>query len=317
MPAPPAFSSILIPLDGSALSERALPYAVRLARSRESRIVLVRATDPGHDHVDGLVEAEAYLESIAQRVGKAGVRAEPAAPTGEAAPTILSEIELRDCDLVVMSTHGRSGLGRWIYGSVADRVLRRADVPVLLVPATCDRPWPPRESLRLTVTLDGSHLAFSVLEPARRLATALQAELQLLQVVVPPMEGVYADAMPYTPFDRDAEQAAARAGLEEVARDLRAHGLRVTTHAAVGRPAATIAHLALAHGSHLIAMATHGRGGLARLVLGSVASDVLQRSSIPLLVVRPDAAAPLSEPVSCAGRPARPGGAPDERSRGT
>jgi nucleotide-binding universal stress UspA family protein len=165
--------TILVPLDGSALSERALPVGIELARALGARLVLVcvagtapaihrgfsdedrraisaqyanvkeedhlLSTDPrmvehAQAQVLAVAEAERYLASVAAKVAEQGLRAEGAVPYGAASEGILTEIDLRSADLVVMSTHGRSGLSRLIGGSVAQAVLARSTVPVMLVP---------------------------------------------------------------------------------------------------------------------------------------------------------------------------------------
>ncbi len=280
-------TTILVPLDGSPLSERAIPFATRLARAPGARLVLVRSVEAERDLVEGASHTRTYLEAHAGALVSEGVDVATAVPAGAPAPAILGEVRARSVDLIVMSTHGRSGLGRWLYGSVADRVLRRAGVPVLLVPPNADQPWPSEGPLRVLVTLDGSDLATEVLEPAVEMARVLAAEIQLLLVVVPPTDGLYADAIPFTGIEPEVELGQSEAYLEMLAGSLRDRGMRVTVHATIGRPISTIVDMAKAQGSHVVAMATHGRGGLARLVLGSVATGVLQRSSAPLLVLRP------------------------------
>ncbi len=292
-------SSILVPLDGSSLSERALPYAARLASAPGSRLVLVRAVETDRDMVDGAGSPRAYLEEHACRLETDGVTVDVAVAWGMAAPAILSEIRRHAVDGVVMSTHGRSGLGRWLYGSVADRVLRRAGIPVLLVPPNVGRAWPGDDIPRILVTLDGSDLAAEILRPAVELASALGAELVLLLVLTPPMDGLYAEAIPFSGIAPGVELDQARSYLDMQAQELRGLGVAASVHAKVGQPISTIVDTALAEECDAIAMATHGRGGLARLVLGSVATGVLQRSSVPLLVLRPAgvATSPVVAPV--------------------
>jgi nucleotide-binding universal stress UspA family protein len=279
--------SIVVALDGSAFAERALPFATAVAERSGARLVLVRAAPD-----DDLVEAHDYLRGLAapsRGIGGHGER--PAVDTvahpGVPAAVLLDEAHRRGADLLVLATHGRSGLGRWRYGSVADAVLRHADVPLLLVPATGDRTWPGDRAPRLLVTLDGSDFARQALPAAQALAQLTGAEVVLLRVVEPP------DSSPFTPAVEEQllgaapEVTAAEAYLEEVAAGLRAGGGEVTTCAVAGPAAPTIAAVARDRDVDLIVMATHGRGGLARAVLGSVASGTLHRTDRPLLLVRP------------------------------
>ena len=144
--------TILIPLDGSSLAEAALPRATELAHASDAGLLLIRAAEahtlPGMDPTDAQVkviaEAEAYLAAVRERLGVQGIRkVETSVWYGPAAYSIVEATRLRKADLIVMSTHGRSGLGRFILGSVAESVLRGTTVPILLIrapEAPVDRP---------------------------------------------------------------------------------------------------------------------------------------------------------------------------------
>jgi nucleotide-binding universal stress UspA family protein len=295
--------TILVPQDGSVLAEQAIPYAVRLARSTGATIVLVRATaasplpgaDAGVTERAAIARAEAELGAIADRLRDDGLTVNTHVFYDAADTAILTAARQEDADLIVMSTHGRSGLNRWVYGSVADAVMRAAPVPVLLVPATCTTTWAAERPLRLLVPLDGSAIAEAALGPVGELATALGAELLLTQVVELPVP-MLTDGAVYIPdWDPEEELVSARQYLEDTAAGPRATGCTVRTEAiagplsVVGQAARVIADTAAQEDVDVIAMATHGRGGLARLVMGSVATGVLQRASVPLLLVRPAA----------------------------
>jgi nucleotide-binding universal stress UspA family protein len=291
-------TTIVVPLDGSPLAERALPYVRALARASGVRIVLVRAvlahTLPGTDPTDAqaaaVQQAEDELAAVAERLWAEGLAAERHVYYGEASEAILETAHYQHGDLIAMSTHGRTGLGRWVYGSVADRVLQRTGVPLLLVPATTERPWPTDRPPRFLVPLDGSEFAEAALQPAGELAATLGAELVLLRVVEP-IVPLVADGTVYAnAFEVDEERATAGEYLERVAAPLRARGQRVTLQTEVGQPSVTIVETARERDVDLVVMATHGRGGLARVVPRSVATGTLQRAQTPLLLVRPRAA---------------------------
>jgi nucleotide-binding universal stress UspA family protein len=304
--------TILVPLDGSALADRALPVALALAAKCDGRTVLVRAAlahtlpgvDPTEAQVRAIAEAEDHLAVAAGRLTAQGHAVETAVPYGEPADAIIEEIQIRRPDLVVMASHGRSGLGRWVYGSVADAVLRRAEVPVVLVPAAGEQPWPTNRAPRILVPLDGSDLAAEALGPASELARQFAAELVLLSVIQPPTYA-YAEGFDYVVFEPEEERAAVAGDLEAIAERLRGDGLTVSIRTAVGFAPATIAEIGREERIDLIVMATHGRGGLARLVLGSVATGTLQRAGLPVLLVRPANVHPASaEPASLPSTPA-------------
>ncbi len=296
------YRTILVPLDGSPLAECAVPYAETVARASGAQTVLLRAvvahTVLGagpEDEATVVREAETYLSEVAARLSdRSGVWT--ATFYGEPAEAIIEEIRLREADLVVMATHGRSGLGRLMYGSVAEAVLGRGPVPVLLV-----RAWQEElpmaliaEHPRLLVPLDGSAFAEEALPVAQELADALGGELLLMRAVVPPEHarttepgGIVAS------LDQElaALEAEARGYLRGVS-DRLVEGQATTQpqiDARVGKPAEAIAEASREHEVALVVVATHGRTGLARWRLGSVADEVLRHGSVPLLLVRPAA----------------------------
>jgi nucleotide-binding universal stress UspA family protein len=302
---------ILVPLDGSLVAEQALPYAETLARAAGAGVVLVRAvsSEPpwAGDAVEGRLraagEAADYLAATAERLRGSGLQVETAAPHGEPAEAVAKELGARGADLVVMSTHGRSGLGRWVYGSVAESILRRTPTPTLLV-----RAW--REDgdygdlahePRVLVPLDGSEFAEEALRVARSLAATLGGGLVLARAVYPPsaveQEWTVASYLVEELRERESD---AREYLAGVADRLRAAGAEPETCVYVGPPVEVIARAAREQAATLIVMATHGRTGAGRLLLGSVANSVLLHNDLPLVLMRPRA-------VGAGGR-ARPRG---------
>jgi nucleotide-binding universal stress UspA family protein len=288
-------STILLTLDGSPLAERALPFGEGLARATGARLVLVRSaqafTLPGldatEDQVATVAAAETYLENLAEHLRKTGLSVEVAVPYGAPAAEILQEIELRKGDLVVMATHGRSGPGRWIYGSVTDEVLRRSPVPLVVLPPAAALSWPGKQPPSLLVPLDGSALAEAALAPATDLAQQLAATVMLVDVVPwPPLVADRGDVPPEV-FDPEPQLAEAHAYLAEVAGRLDGQLGSVAWRVELGWPEVVIARIAEEQQVDLIAMSTHGRTGVPRLVLGSVATAMLQRSTVPVFLVRP------------------------------
>jgi nucleotide-binding universal stress UspA family protein len=244
--------------------------------------------DPSQAQVTAVQRAEAELTASAEPLRAGGLAVGVSVYYDQPGRAILDAAAHRPADLIAMSTHGRSGPGRWLFGSVADEVLRRAEVPVLLVPGACPPGWGAAPTRRqVLVPLDGSELAEEALAPACELAERLGADLRLLRVVEPPVPLV-ADEVSYpAAVNQDAELAAAQAYLDRVLARLRAAGRAGEASALLGEAATTIAAVAREQGVDAIAMATHGRSGLARLVLGSAATGVLQRAAMPLLLVRP------------------------------
>ena len=286
-------AELIVPVDGSATAARALPFAAELARRAGGRVELV--------HIDGESGA-AVLDGALAQVRPLGVPAAAHLRTApaeqEPADAILAAARELGAGLLVMSTRGRGGLARAILGSVADRVLRLTEYPILLVPPTTASTWPSTGQARILVALDGSPLAEQVVTPAGELATALRAEVVLASVVVPPPPGYgYFEEPSSGPFGYDAAPAlsAARRYLEDVADRLAPTGLTVRVRTEVGGAAATLARLAADERAWVIALATHGHGGLTRLVLGSVAAELVERAAAPLLIVRGSAASSSEE----------------------
>jgi nucleotide-binding universal stress UspA family protein len=281
--------AILVPLDGTAQSQRVLPYAEAVALGTGGWLLLMEAAE-GYAFYEqdarlarrtAVAAAERYLADLERSEHGRGVAAARIVLEGPPAPAILAAAEESDAGLIVMATHARTGLDRLVAGSVAEEVLRRSSVPLLLVPPGAAAPPPSEGRLRVLVPLDGSRLAEAALEAAAALAPPARLELLLLRVAAPP-DPIFARP----PASRTV---AGRMRAAERLRPLRAAGAVVTSEARPGRdPAAAIAAVARERSCHLIAMATHGRSGLGRLVFGSVAEQVVRHAPCPALLVRVD-----------------------------
>jgi nucleotide-binding universal stress UspA family protein len=311
----------LVPLDGSTLAERALPVAAHIARASAARLLLVRAvavpatyglmiegdTLRWHQVHDETEAARASLEETARSAALAGLPVDRIAEVGTAADVILDALAERSADLVVMTSHGRTGVGRWVLGSVAEHVVHHAPAPVLVLRGHESSIGDSAASavkhrLRVLAPLDGSPLAETALAPVRALALALAAPGAAdihLTLVVTPYEAEQANMPDALIVD------GAKAYLARTAQRLLADGdgdgrLSVTWSVAVNYDYAHgILSMAEAESAgqaageppisrcDLIAMATHGYGGLARWALGSVAERVLHATHLPILIVRP------------------------------
>jgi nucleotide-binding universal stress UspA family protein len=292
------FAKILIPLDESNLAEQVLPCALAIARRMKSEVTLLCAVPPiqqnevtedGHfidmDEMMEIAQREAreYLNAVAGPLHADGISVKTALETGIPSDCILDFAQSMEVDLIAMSTHGRTGVGRWVFGSVADRVLRNTTCPVLLtrVPAGAGT-----AIQRILVPLDGSLFAERALPQATELARLFNAEIILARVVTTPA-AIYGtpEAMPLVIQEPDDEQPV-KAYLRDWQARLQADGLRART--AVARPpiAESLLQVARAHNASLIVMCTHGRSGMRRWVYGSVADRMLQATPIPVLLVR-------------------------------
>jgi nucleotide-binding universal stress UspA family protein len=297
---------ILVPLDGSSLAERALSCALTLAQGLPAELVLLRAVWISPDVlarlgeagvelgvIAGQLEAEAedYLRPLVEQLGNAGLNARHSVKRGPAAETILDYARQADISHIVMATHGYSGIKRWTHGSVAERVLQTATVPLLLVRVgeqDLAQDWQqPMSCRRILVPLDGSPVAEQILPVVTSAAEALSAELILFRVPIAYVSGWMTGEW-YLPVQGVLETAEEDAGayLSAVADELAQQGTGVTTATAIGPVANCIVEYAEANQVDLIAMCTHGRTGLARWALGSVADRVLRAGSTPILLVR-------------------------------
>jgi nucleotide-binding universal stress UspA family protein len=283
--------TILVPLDGSELAEQALSCAEGLAAASSAQLILVRVVpfdivQPPEEDFALLDESRAYLTRVASGLTARGRAVKTITKSGHADKCILEELGTQRADLLVMGTHGRLAPGRWLYGSVADAVLRSSPVPVIVVPPAATVPG---RLDRILVALDGSALSEASLSPAIELAKACGAELVLLEIVPMPPYALYDEGAALAAFDPGKEIDESESYLDGVARRLHEYGIYARTRVELAKPEVAIAGVAAQETAGLIVMATHGRSGLARLVLGSVATGTLQRTSVPLLLVGPAA----------------------------
>jgi len=308
------FRSLLVPLDGSPAAEHALPMALSLARRFEAALQIVHVHRPvwGFYGEGGLYDAivdrelregvQEYLDGVIQRLSQVtNVPLSSVLLDGLVAGAINRHAIDSGVDLIVMTTQGRGPVARFWLGSVADALVREAAIPML-----CVRPGESEPDLSqepafgpVLIPLDGSQLAEQILVPAAALATATHAELTLLRVVEQFMPESYAPDRRRVSGMRQGlmeqlqemdsqEWKRAEDYLDQLAERLRTRSLTVQTRVVSHvQPAIAILEDASAHGVDLIAVATHGRGGLKRLLIGSVADKVLRGATTPVLVFRP------------------------------
>ena len=298
------YRSVIVPLDGSAFAENALPAAAMLAREFGATLCLVHVhvpMPPAHLFEVPLVaeanfEAEVqnriheYLVTVADQYKAPGQKIETSYSTGNVVPELRTAIEKHSGDLVVMTTHGRGGMARFWIGSTADQLVRETHVPILLLrpesETAADLAQPNFQ--RVLVTLDGSRESEQILPHAIALGQPGCTEMRLLRVVSPRVPIIYPAPRIETRRSDDLEQQALTY-LGGIATDLEPNRVRVTvdviTHL---NPAMAVLEYAKRESIDLIAMATHGRGGVRRMLLGSVADKVLRGAMTPMLLLRPE-----------------------------
>lgn len=262
---------ILVPIDGSDLSEAMLVPGIRLAQGGE--LLMVRVIDDARDQ-QAQDAAEGYLEAHRKKLSGKGVEVRWCLEPGDPAEKILLIAEERGPDFVAMATHGQSAVAteRTGRGSVAERVLRSSQAPLLLCNPRGTWAAKTRPFAKLLVALDGSAFSDLVLPSVEHFAKTYESSVTLFQV------------FPAKSFDRS--EAAAK--LEPQQKRLAEAGIEAETLVASGDPAAEI--LKASEDFDLVCMSTHGRTGLTRWWLGSVAEKVMRACERPLLVVRPQKA---------------------------
>ena len=287
----------VVPLDGSATAEVVLPWAIVMAKALRLRLVLLQLVPdawPGGDAPAeaALRPARHYLDGVAASLGDAadGIDIETQAqPVGDdLAAGIIGAAGSLDADVIVLATHGRSGVKRWVLGSVAETVVRTAASPVMVIRANAEAPTPETPAIRrILLALDGSPTAESALPQAMRLARACNATLDLLQVA-PWAWSAVAGSTEVVMIPEGVEEAvaeSAEAYLQGVQARLSTE-VRTEHHVRRGDPTSGILDHLVATGADIVVMSTHGRTGLTRWVLGSVAQRVLHTSERPVLLIR-------------------------------
>ncbi len=341
------FKRIVVPLDGSMRAERAIPVAARIVRASGGAIILLRVVTtpleigsqvvPLSGYAANTMEADieaatSYLATLAGSEELDGVGVKMKVLPGTAAQTILDVVIEEQADLVVMCSHGDTGVKRWVLGSVAQKVARQSTVPVLVLRQDGSMPtssYPdhlrPLRSLMALVALDGSGLAEAALMPAASLVMALAAPargaLQLTRVVKLPAtgsergeQGQHRYPASVDPHLKEQALLEAKTYLGNLVDQLRQGSLAdvdltLTWSVATGKDVAdTLIRAAetgedaegtkVYGGCDLIVLATHGRGGLERWMLGSVTERILGATKLPILIVRPPEQPAKTAPAS-------------------
>jgi len=299
------FKRVLVPLDGSELAERALDPALAVVRATNAELLLLSVPSyqqiiapaaagygmvPTDQIIDlGRDEAQQYLAGLRREARCSKCRIRTLVIAGDVAGCIVDTAASENVDLIVMTTHGYSGLTRWMLGSITERVLRGAPCPVLVV----------REAMPLCkalISLDGSAVAEKALAPGLALARILGCRVTLLRVdtgeeLSAVEQGMLQMAGAGSCQDLVGQgEARLHYYLECLAKKYRTPDLVIDTAVVQAKPAEAILSYAEAQGIDLIIMASHGRGGVRRWVYGSVTEKVLRQANRAMLIVRPPAA---------------------------
>jgi nucleotide-binding universal stress UspA family protein len=298
--------TVIVPLDGSALAEQALPWATALAHRSGAPMLLVSIIDIpveygawgagsamalGNELDTWVASQKTYLDALASKITDTTVTT--IARVGMPGSELLNIINGTDAPIVVMSSHGRTGARRLLLGSVANRIVREANCPVMVIRGSTEQQATAQPATfdKILVPLDGSEFAERALTDALDVIDGSQLDLHLVRVVEIPslwMPG------PDVPIDyglvqeyTDAVADEAQDYIAKLGEKLKEDGRTVTWEVRDGQPAQEILRAAETFGASVIAMSTHGRGGIGRLFFGSVAERVLHEATVPLLLIRP------------------------------
>ncbi|MDD5094461.1 MAG: universal stress protein [Dehalococcoidia bacterium] len=292
---------ILVPLDGSKLAEIALPYAEEIAGRLVSDIKIVNVTEVAEDPFRNM--RQVYLQQVAEATKHGAEKFQGAFREREirVEPTILASndpaLEIVDyadregIGLIVMATRGQSGLKRWVLGSVADRVVRVTEKPVALIRAKRTPQDKQDNGIfgKALVCLDGSKESEVIIPHIEEIASQFKTEVVLLEVLEKGYYFVKAGGYEYV-FHPEKETQSAKAlakdYLDKVGERLNQKGIVARSEVKIGDAAEEIIKFADEISADVVAMATHGRSGISRWAMGSVANKVLHEGNTPLLLVR-------------------------------
>jgi nucleotide-binding universal stress UspA family protein len=301
------FGRILIPLDGSPRAEVILDQVARIVKREDSEIMLVRAVraplsfnrgEEASTYDREREQAQQYLHDVARRFSGRGAKIHGRVVEGLPAEAILEAAAREGATLIALTTHGRTGIARWMMGSITEKIARSSALPLLIVRSFRSGTQGDLESIppveipfrRILVPVDGSPSSMSVIGPAEKLAQLYNSEILVLHVrpvafspspVLPGMDaGQFLPPLPLRASSDDEVTAKAAERFEQA-------GLRVARLTVEGDAASEIFDLAREHKADLVALATHGHSGTGRWVLGTVAERILHTLALPILLVRP------------------------------
>ncbi|MEO8458457.1 MAG: universal stress protein [Chloroflexota bacterium] len=290
------FMKILVPLDGSPTAEAILPFVQEIASHTSGELIVMTAvhtvvvwdTTVTVQSMD--TEEAAATDYLKQMMAKLPGKQHCRIVRGEAAEAILEAAEAEGADLIAISTHGRSGIARWLFGSTAGKVLESAKCPVLVLHPRSgeDKGAPGPVVKKIVLPLDGSDLATSVLPVVEEFAKTMGASIVLYHSVTPmaALPGFETQA-PAAVAILPEMQDQAKQYLAKIVAEIKSRGVEASGVVSVDEPVHGVIAAADEMKADLIAIATHGRGGLGRAVLGSVADGVIRRTAdVPCLVLR-------------------------------
>ena len=295
------YDRILVPLDGSDLAEIALPYAEEIAVSMGAQITLIHVAESADDEHEHMHRAyiDKMVEITKQNIKKhyeirsiKSIKVDSVYVAGYSAEQIVDYAEERKIGLIVMATHGQSGIRRWIVGSVAAKVVSATEQPILLIRANVITPARRKKQIfkKVLVPLDGSKESEAIMPYIGELASIVKTEVVLFHVVAP-VQFFYsipgeASNQSLSPDDINKIVAKRKDYLDTLGAGLKEKGIKASSRVIVGEPAKDIIRIADEIHADFVAMSTHGRSGIDRWTLGSTADKVLHGGNTPIMLVR-------------------------------
>lgn len=283
------WKKILVPLDGSDLAELALPYAEELAGAFHSELILLYAGKSSEEQY--LHMHQLYLEKMAVQTKKVIKRVSPVVISGKPAEAIIKYTEKNDIRLIVMASHGSSGIIPWATGGIASKVIDATGVPLLLIKVT--KPWRKTKEKhlisRILLPLDGSEAGEAAITRVKELKSRLEAEVILLEVVpegrhIRTIGGL--DHILYPETEIETFKAEAKEYLDKVYKRMQRGKGELKVEIRSGEVAKEILNYARKKKASLIAISSHGHSGMTKWVFGSTAQKIIEDSPIPVLVVK-------------------------------
>jgi nucleotide-binding universal stress UspA family protein len=296
------YENILVPLDGSELSEKALPYAKSIAKTKNSNMILfavsLKIFAERRDHLFA-----SYLEVYANELNVEGIKATKATSYGNVAAEIVQYANNNNIDLIVIATHGYSGAKQWMFGSITQKVLYGTTIPVLLIKSKSAEVSV--ELNRILVAVDGSSYSESTFPYVEELAKDTNKEILLLHICEPPIVPSYGSRPINKNWKKYRDNMWAETEnqainyLKKTTAAMVKKGLKVKSRvvkAQTEKVAQSIMQISQEENIDLIVMTTHGRTGVSSWAYGNIASKIVKEFSQPILVIRPATTRPPAPP---------------------
>ena len=295
------FQKILVPLDGSDLSAAALAIAVSYLKDREldGELYLVMVAEPlpeayGAYPIDPDFDEAVkqgyrrYLDGIAAEIAVSGIRVNAEVVSGSIIDRLVDAVIAHGVELIMMTSHGLGGVSRFWLGSTAARLIRSSPVPLLLLRAGADGAVPPLAPKKVLLPLDGTGFGEEIIAHAISLAGLTSAEFHLVEVVKEIPKVLSGASLDHDLRVLREREAHAESYLRELKTQVRGQGGRCHTHVLrAASVAQRLIEFSQLTGVDLIALSSHGRGGMGRLLMGSVADKLIRGTELPLLLNGP------------------------------